>query len=716
MASEDADMGSGLDDEEALSDFEEDDLDAAPVVLVPASANVTHSAADNLKSTLAELEKERQARRAAEAANAEADSQIKRLKTFVHETIRQRDEAIKSKDERTRQLEEALQSKDEITRHRDEIVAQRDELSRQKDEILRARDASKSEIAEVARILVTQADKIMSIANLVKPFSGGPSRFPKATGLVAIALGFGMRMEEVVEEVVRQREEAVKRRDEIRLQMEQRNYSIAIEVSELEASITQLKVQVSEKSLELERNQKQASEAEHALQEQLGRTNQEAEDLKRRVNEVENQLSLVNKCISQHVQYAAKARDSLLDVLQLMPYVSESDVEVTVIGEEGLQEDPLASVRVLTELAGKVESYWKQNQEAFVKQKEDWEAHMKMLLEEKDDLVSKMIYLENGDSALGESQSVMESRRGDIGLERLSEVSVRLDGHESGEGNEGVSSRESEAANESVSSNQDNSDLTSDDCTDTHKMNGEVRQQPSMEVLQEELAAFEKRYDQAVLKNSALEEELRFLQQEIQRTANSARGEIEKLQLVVANQGKEIAEKTAYIEDLEKVAKEHYESYTSELIAAEEDVARWKEAATAEAAAGAAVLEELEKRNKEIITLNERISELKEMVEEANSKVSSKEQMAMAAIAARNAAERSLQIADERASDLRHRVEDMTRALEELEPGGDFWARGVLDMCWPWMRGRGRPGINAGGPQPVRNSAEMEELLEPWLR
>ncbi|KAG6543052.1 hypothetical protein Mapa_015548 [Marchantia paleacea] len=716
MASEDADMGSGLDDEEALSDFEEDDLEAAPVVLVPASPNVTHSVADNLKSTLAELEKERQARRAAEAANSEADSQIKRLKSFVHETIRQRDEAIKSKDERTRQLEEALQSKDEITRHRDEIVAQRDELSRQKDEILRARDASKSEIAEVARILVTQADKIMSIANGGKPFSGGLPRFPKATGLVAIALGFGKRMEEVVEEVVRQREEAVKRRDEIHMQMEQRNFSIAIEVSQLEASITQLKVEVSEKSLELERNQKQASEAEHALHEQLGKTKQEAEDLKRRVDEVENQSLLVNKCISQHVQYAAKARDSLLDVLQLMPYVSESDVEVTVIGEEGLQEDPLASLRELTELAGRVESYWKQNQEAFLKQKEDWEAHMKMLLEEKDDLVSKMIYLENGDSAIGESLSVMESRRGDTGLKGLSEVSVRLEGHESGEGNEGVSSRESEAANESVSSNQDNSDLTSDDCTDKHKMNGEARQQPSVEVLQEELAAFEKRYDQAVLKNSVFEEEVRFLQQEVQRTASSARAEIEKLQLVIANQAKEIAEKTAYIEDLEKDAKEHYDTYTSELIAAEEDVARWKEAATAEAAAGAAVLEELEKRNKEITTLNERISELKEMVEEANSKVSSKEQMAMAAIAARNAAERSLQIADERASDLRHRVEDMTRALEELEQGGDFWARGLLDMCWPWMRGRGRPGINGAGPQPVHGSAEMEELLEPWLR
>ncbi|KAL2641862.1 hypothetical protein R1flu_009449 [Riccia fluitans] len=350
----------------------------APVELVP-PAIVNPSATDNLKSALAELEKERQARKAAEAANAEADPQIKRLKTYVHETIRQRDEAVKYRDERTRQLEEALQSQDELTRNRDEIILQKDELSRQKEEILRARDASKTEIAEVAQILVTQADKIMSIANAGKPFSRGLPRFPKATGLVAIALGFGREWKEVVEEVVRQRDEACKRRDEIHSQMEQRNFSVAIEVSELEASLTQLKVEVSEKALELERAQKEASETEQSLTEQDEQTKKEAEDYKTRVEEAENRLLLVNNSISQAVQNLAKVRDSLLNVLRSMPSVGdESSSEVTQSLEE-LNQDPAASFLELVELAGRVHRSWTQSQEDFAKQKEEWEAHVQFL-------------------------------------------------------------------------------------------------------------------------------------------------------------------------------------------------------------------------------------------------------------------------------------------------------------------------------------------------
>ncbi|KAL2620800.1 hypothetical protein R1flu_001005 [Riccia fluitans] len=712
MASKDGEMGRGLDDEEALSDFEEDEFEAAPVELVP-PAIVNPSATDNLKSALAELEKERQARKAAEAANAEADSQIKRLKTYVHETIRQRDEAVKYRDERTRQLEEALQSQDELTRNRDEIILQKDELSRQKEEILRARDASKTEIAEVARILVTQADKITSIANAGKPFSGGLPRFPKATGLVAIALGFGKRMEEVVEEVVRQRDEACKRRDEIHSQMEQRNFSIAIEVSELEASLTQLKVEVSEKALELERAHKQASEAEQSLKEQVEQTKQEAEDYKTRVEEAENRLLLVKNSVSQAVQNVAKVRDSLLNVLRSMPGVGdESSPEVTQSLEE-LKQDPAASFLELVELAGRVHRSWTQSQEDFAKQKEVWEAHVQFLQEEKDSLLSKVIHLDNGDSAVEDSE--LRSIGRNAGLKGLSEVPEHLERPEVEEGNAGASSRESGAVSESVFSNQDNFDLTSEACTDKQTTNAAV-QQPSVEILQGELASFEKRYHQVVLKNSALEEELRSLRQELQRTSSAARVEADRLRLAIENQAKDLAAKTAYIEELEREAKDHIQTYTNELRAVEEEAARWKEAATAEAAAGAGVLEELENRTKEIEILNERVSELKEMVEEANSKVSSKEQMAMAAIAARNAAERSLQIADERSSELRLRVVDMTRALEEMEQSGDFRTPGLLDMCWPWLRGRGRPGVNSEGPQQVRGSAEMETLLEPWMR
>lgn len=96
-------------------------------------------------------------------------------------------------------------------------------------------------------------------------------------------------------------------------------------------------------------------------------------------------------------------------------------------------------------------------------------------------------------------------------------------------------------------------------------------------------------------------------------------------------------------------------------------------------------------------------------MEEANIKVGSKEDMALAAIAALNAAERSRQIADERAADLRDRIEEMNRQLEDLEQKGEHRGWGLFDWCVPWWRLRGRRG------QDSQLSAEMEELLDPLV-
>eukprot|EP00246_Nothoceros_aenigmaticus_P000705 TRINITY_DN1093_c0_g2_i10.p2 TRINITY_DN1093_c0_g2~~TRINITY_DN1093_c0_g2_i10.p2 ORF type:complete len:102 (-),score=21.94 TRINITY_DN1093_c0_g2_i10:888-1193(-) len=101
------------------------------------------------------------------------------------------------------------------------------------------------------------------------------------------------------------------------------------------------------------------------------------------------------------------------------------------------------------------------------------------------------------------------------------------------------------------------------------------------------------------------------------------------------------------------------------------------------------------------------------MFAESSSKLRSKEEMSVAAIHARNTAERALILADERAAELRERIGDMTRQLEEADRKGDKlsgWglgarAMGCFDMCWPWLRGRGRP----------ESFAEMEQLMEPLV-
>ncbi|CAM6086745.1 unnamed protein product [Calypogeia fissa] len=733
------DSSHGDEEEAALSDFEDDDLEAAPVVL-PVQAAATPQplfstqpdglkVVESLNAALADLEQERQARKAAEAAKADADATVVKLKSYVHEAIKQRDEAWKGRDEalkakeecskqleealqlkderskqleeavqlkeeRSKQLEEALKLKEDASRQKDEISAQRDEIQRQKDDMNRARDSAKAEIESVARILVTQAEKIMSMSNGVKSFSGGLPRVKNSTGLTAIALGFAKRVEEVVEEVLRQREAALKRSNELHMQMEQRNLNIAIEVSQLEASITQMKEDVAKKSSELERWQKLAAgkdgriaDIEREMLEQLGKTKQEAEALRQRVEEVESKLEVVNSETAQNVECAAKVKSQLLDILGLMQTDNsfssfQTDLVESPEGEtEPQQKGFLAEGQEIMDLTSRVAQLWKENQQKAEKERKDFESTVKMLHAEKGDILQKLSFPDHQKaspegSEVGSTEDTEDNRTGSM---------------EDGELPDGKNSSTQE--------------VTGQDNTGKYQIIGEGPQQTSLKLLQSELAAHVRMKEETASKVALLEQDAENLQKEVKRTVSSARLEIERLQQQVTAQGRDVAGKTARIVELEK----HVESVTGELLAAEEEVSRWKEAATAEAAAGARMLEEVEIRNKEIAALNERSAKYRELVEEANTKVGSKEDMALAAIAALNAAERSRQIADERAADLRDRMEELNRQIEELEQTSEHRGCGLLDWCLPWLRGRGRRGHD------TQLSAEMEELLDPLV-
>ena len=89
--------------------------------------------------------------------------------------------------------------------------------------------------------------------------------------------------------------------------------------------------------------------------------------------------------------------------------------------------------------------------------------------------------------------------------------------------------------------------------------------------------------------------------------------------------------------------------------------------------------------------------------------------MATTAIAARSAAERSLQIADNRALELRKKIEVMTRQFELLDGIDDgITSVGWLDACWPYKRQSNR-NSQAKGNRNGRVGAEMEKLLEPFV-
>lgn len=62
--------------------------------------------------------------------------------------------------------------------------------------------------------------------------------------------------------------------------------------------------------------------------------------------------------------------------------------------------------------------------------------------------------------------------------------------------------------------------------------------------------------------------------------------------------------------------------------------------------------------------MHQQLEEAKQRVIESEKKLKFKEETAAAAMAARDAAEKSLRLADSRATRLRERVEELTRQLE----------------------------------------------------
>ncbi|KAF2282238.1 hypothetical protein GH714_043879 [Hevea brasiliensis] len=108
-----------------------------------------------------------------------------------------------------------------------------------------------------------------------------------------------------------------------------------------------------------------------------------------------------------------------------------------------------------------------------------------------------------------------------------------------------------------------------------------------------------------------------------------------------------------------------------DIAAAEEEITRWKVAAEQEAAAGRAVEQEFVTQDSHV-----RIRE----------KAKTQRETAAAAMAAREAAEKSLRLADMRASRLRDRVEELSHQLDEFETREDSRGRnGPRYVCWPWQ-------------------------------
>ncbi|XP_034711175.1 uncharacterized protein At3g49055 [Vitis riparia] len=195
---------------------------------------------------------------------------------------------------------------------------------------------------------------------------------------------------------------------------------------------------------------------------------------------------------------------------------------------------------------------------------------------------------------------------------------------------------------------------------------------------------------------STVERIMKNLRQEItqlRRSLEESRSDTERLQSLTEKQAQKIAENTLYIkelEDREMVLAQNVEELLLEMKETEEEVARWREACELEVEAGKNVVGE---RDKVTLILKQELENTKTALDISNGKLKLKEDLAAAAMAAQAAAERSLQLADSRAAELRERIEELTRQLEEAESRDRNRLR-VRHVCWPWRALKVNPASN----------------------
>ncbi|ERN10546.1 hypothetical protein AMTRI_Chr06g198500 [Amborella trichopoda] len=698
-------MASATDDDVVLSDVEGED--PAPLSLGDQNSELS---LEKLGQILKELDGERLARKAAEAAKADLQTSFNRLKVLAHEAIKKRDEVSRQRDEALREKEEALRAKEglvgeltEALRLREEAMKQRDELQRHKDEMNRlieetqkTRDSFRSEIEATAQLLVSETEKIAAKVNSFKTFASGLPRSTKYTGLPAIAYGVTKRADEIVDELLRQIDNVSKSRNDVREQMEQRNYEIAIEVSQLEATISRLKENLSEKSSELESSEKsvsakdlQIAELNKEMSEKSRLVEQEAGDLRQLVEELnaklrglESKIERQRLLVFDQLNYISKAHDQLYFIIKIIDTNSPDQAECPE--DRFLPHEMDMDENLRTSLDGTI-SVFELSRTAAEKVRIDMETKNN----ERKDLQDKVARLVAEQQHIGtllrsalSKKMGAESLNSDRGLEdRSSKMSSILQVAGNGVRDAGIDFKFG-----SVLENCGNWDASNDKEDEVFGLAG------------------------------ALEKIVRASQIEIielRRSCEALRAESSLLKARLETQAKELNQRKLQIKELEeteRAANENVEGLMMDIAAAEEEIARWKAAAEQEAAAGRAVEEEF---LAQLGFLKKDLEEAKLGLQESENKLKFKEETAAAAMSARDAAEKSLRLADARAARLTERIEELNRQLEELENRSDLSIlRRQRYICWPWQW----LGLNFVGPRPDadQNTNEME-LSEPLL-
>lgn len=649
---------------------------------------------ERFREVLAELNRERQAREAAENSATELSEKFNRLKALAHESIKRRDESTRQRDEALREKEEILRSNDklsteiaEVNKAKDEVVKQLDEVTKardgsrsQLDEVTKAKDGLRSEIENSAHMLVTGIEKISGKVSNFKNFSaGGLPRSQKYTGLPAVVYGVIKRTNEIVEELVGQIDATAKSRNDVREQMEQRNFEIAIEVSELEATISGLREEVAKKSSFIENLEKSLIEKD----EKVAEIESQGLELRQLVNEYEDKLKNLEShrpLLVDQLNYVSKIHDQVYDIIKI---VDDGNLDQSGLSESlFLPQETDMEENIRASLAG-MESIYQLT---------------RIVVEKTRDLVQKKSReVKSLNEAVGQ---LVKEKEHIVSLLR-SALSKRMSVDPSSKTNELFKVAENGLREAGIDFKF--SKLLSD---------GKVP------VSDDKANAMETEEDEIYNLAGALENIVKASQLEIVELRHSVeelRAESSLLKEHLEAQAKELSHRMKRIEELEekeRIANESVEGLMLDIAAAEEEISRWKAAAEQEAAAGRAVEQEFVAQ---LSSLKQELEEAKQALSESEKKLRFKEETAAAAMAARDAAEKSLRLADTRASRLRDRVEELSHQLEEFESREDSRGRNrPRYVCWPWQwLGMDFVGVRRSDVQ-QQSSNEME-LSEPLI-
>ncbi|XP_043706207.1 paramyosin-like isoform X2 [Telopea speciosissima] len=676
-----------------LSDVEGED--SVPEVLkIPSQEDIS---VEKFREILAELERERQAREAAESAKSEMQVSFNRLKVLAHEAIKKRDEITKLRNEALREKEEALRSNEKLSgelaealKLKDEISKHQEDRARQLDEAVKARDFSRSEIEGTAHMLVSGIEKISGKISNFKNFSGsGLPRSQKYSGLRAVAYGIIKRTNEIVEELIRQIDVATKSRNEAREQMEQRNYEIAIEVSQLEATISGLREEVVKKASKAENLEKsiadkdvKISEIDRQMSEKLDAVEKEATGLRELVNDYDHKLKNLElnlesqrPLLVEQLNYISKIHDRVYHVIRVVDVnkSDQSDFSESLFLPQGMDMDE----NLRASLAG-MESIYSLVNIAAQKVSDAMEERTS----ETKGLNETLAQLVKDKQQIGSLLRSALSRR--MSSDSLSKTNEVLHSAENGFREAGIYFRFS------------------------NLQHGDNDKSGAVDIEKDEVFTLA-----GALENSVKEYQLEII--DLQNSVGELRAELCILKANVEAQATELSQRKHRIEELEekeRVANENVEGLMMDIAAAEEEISRWKVAAEQEAAAGRAIEQEY---LVQLSAVRQELDDAKQAMMESEKKLKFKEETAEAAMAARDAADKSLKLADLRASRLRDRMEELSHQLEESDIREDSRIRNrPRYICWPWeWLGLNFVGYHLSETQ-QQNSNEME-LSEPLL-